>query len=137
MRCAEKTRRGSLREMMGQEDGSQFISDQDGKAVQLPGQQPEQQSMLPAPTGVGPTGAGPAEVGTGRVAATSLPAAGLSARKIQAKESDGLLHVAWRRRWIVASVMLVCIAAAVLYFFLATPFYASTAELNIERTSPP
>src|SRR5436190_9995690 len=99
--------------MMGQADGSQFISDQDVKAVQQPEQQPQQQPMLPAPAG-----AASLDGGTGMVAATSLPAApvsglsasGLSARKIHAKESDGLLHVAWRRRWIVASVMLVCIA---------------------------
>ena len=74
---------------------------------------------------------------TGDGASVLAAPTSIVARKMRPVEHDGLLQVAWRRRWIVASVMLLCVGAAVLYFVVATPVYMSSAQLFIERAAPP
>jgi len=47
-----------------------------------------------------------------------------------------LLHVLWRRRWVIALTTAASVAAALIYLTRATPLYTSTSRLYVERKGP-
>ena len=47
-----------------------------------------------------------------------------------------LLQILWRRRWWAALMVVLCLAAAVLYLARATPIYTSQARLLVEQSGP-
>lgn len=50
--------------------------------------------------------------------------------------SPPLLLVLWRRRWVLALSILVCVLAAIAYLAIAVPVYRATAKLEVDEQSP-
>jgi uncharacterized protein involved in exopolysaccharide biosynthesis len=50
--------------------------------------------------------------------------------------SGSILLVMWRRRWVLALTIAVCLAGAVAYLVRATPIYTSSARLLVEQSGP-
>jgi len=48
----------------------------------------------------------------------------------------GLLEIVWRRRWVAALAVIVCLAAALTYLTQATPIFTSTSRLYVEQSGP-
>jgi len=48
----------------------------------------------------------------------------------------GLLHIVWRRRWIVLAAVVLCIAGGLTYLVKATPIFGSTGQLYVEQSGP-
>src|SRR5260221_13648793 len=53
-----------------------------------------------------------------------------------ASPSARLLEVLWRRRWTLALTACVCIAAAAIYLYAATPIYSSMSKVAISQNGP-
>ena len=51
-------------------------------------------------------------------------------------EPDGPFQLMWRRRWIVAIMLLLCVAGGVAYMRVATPMYQGQARLMVTGDSP-
>ncbi len=49
---------------------------------------------------------------------------------------EGLIQIAWQRRWVVLLFLIAVPVLAVLYLTQATPFYTSTSRLYVEQTGP-
>jgi len=49
---------------------------------------------------------------------------------------QSLLHILWRRRWIVLLVTFASLAAAIIYLFNAVPGYTSSSRLYVEQSGP-
>src|SRR5258708_6403822 len=47
-----------------------------------------------------------------------------------------LLEVLWRRRWTLGLTVAVCLAAAAVYLYVATPIYGSTSKVAISQNGP-
>lgn len=51
--------------------------------------------------------------------------------------SIDLWGLVWRRKWVILSCMILGLLAGFLYYYSATPFYQSSANVLIERKQPP
>lgn len=51
-------------------------------------------------------------------------------------ERKSILAVAWRSRWIVLFVAIVCLAAAFAYIRKSTPIYTSTSRIYVQQSGP-
>ncbi len=65
---------------------------------------------------------------------TASTAIELSPEPITPRRS--ILQIVWRRRWLVAIAILLCIGAGFLYLAKATPFYRSSSRMLVEQTGP-
>ncbi len=50
--------------------------------------------------------------------------------------SESLIHIIWRRRWLVLLAVVIAVAAATIYILKATPIYTSASRIYVEQKGP-